>query len=313
MIQRMGLAKQLVGVTFECHAEEHIPRVVRSVLEGKQLSSDEIDRVVQEHMRSDTPLYSIEMEMLEELGPDVIFTQHVCNVCQIGTAVVEQAICGLDKPAKIVPLVPRTFEEVLGNALTIAEELGDRAAGERHVAEIRARCRRVRELVGGSAEAVNGSGAGRGVGVDVCVGDDVAPVRVAFIEWIEPVFNSGHWIPDMVALAGGVDVLGVPGGHSGPIDWARVVESDPDAIVVAPCGLPLDQAERDMAALAAKPGWSEMRAIREGRVYLVHPDLFTCPSTSLVEGVELLAALLHPERLAMPTHSADRWRPWPAG
>lgn len=288
MIQRMGLTEQLVGVTFECHAAEGTPRVVRSVLEGKQLSSEEIDRVVQEHMRSDTPLYSIEMELLEELSPDVIFTQHVCNVCQIGTAVVEQAICGLDKPAKIVPLVPRTFEEVLGNALTIASELGDPAAGLRHVTEVRERCRHVQACVAGTS------------------------VRVAFIEWIEPVFNSGHWIPDMVALAGGLDVLGVPGGHSGPIDWARVVDSDPDVIVVAPCGLPLDQAERDMAALAAKPGWSELRAVRAGRVYLVHPDLFTCPSTSLVEGVELLAALLHPEHAVMPEHGAGRWRSWPA-
>jgi iron complex transport system substrate-binding protein len=285
MILRMGLADQLVGITFECHAEK--PRVVRSVLEDRRLSSEEIDRVVKEHVQSDTPLYSIEMDQLRILEPDVIFTQHVCNVCQIGTAFVEKAIHALDKQPKLVPLVPKTFEDVLGNAITIARELGMLSAGEQHVADVRERCRRLTEQVSGADG-----------------------VRVAFIEWINPVFNSGHWIPDMVSLAGGVDLLGVPGGHSGPMDWAELIRCDPDVIVVAPCGLPLEQASCDMHSLAQRPGWGDLRSVRSGRVYIVHPDLYTCPSTSLVEGVELLAALLHPDRVDMPNHTAGKWMAW---
>lgn len=285
MIQRMGLAEQLVGVTFECRSDK--PKVVRSVLEGRRMGSGEIDRTVKEHARTNTPLYYIDIELLRELAPDVIFTQHVCNVCQIGTAYVEQAIRELDKRPKLVPLVPQTFEDVLDNAMTIAGELGAPEAGVRHVEEVRERLRRLSGRLSGTV-----------------------PVRVVFIEWLDPVYNSGHWIPDMIRLAGGIDLLGVPGGYSGPVDWQDVVGADPDVIVAAPCGLSLEQAFRDMRSLAQRPGWETLRAVRENRVFLLDPDLFTCPSTALADGVELLAGLFHPERIALPASLVGKRRVW---
>jgi len=278
LIKALGLESSLVGATFECDAPPDVPRVVRSALEGRALDSGGIDAAVREAAAAGETLYRVDDALLRRASPDVIFTQHLCNVCQIGTATAEAAVADWDVKPRIVPLVPHRLSDVLDDVRTVARELGADAAGEALVSRLTARLEAVRAALVGAA-----------------------PAEALFIEWLDPLFRAGHWIPDQVAAAGGVDRLGSPGGRSGPIAWEEVLALDPETIVAAPCGLTLEQAAAEARiALAGRPGFEGLRAAKAGRVYVADAALFTMPSVGLIDGVELLAALLHPGRFAMP-------------
>jgi iron complex transport system substrate-binding protein len=284
MIRQLGLEEHLHGVTFECPSDK--PKIVRSYLEDRVYSSDEIDRVVREYMSEGKSLYYIDMDLLQTVAPDLIFTQHVCDVCQIGTSYVEQAIYQMEKQPRIVPLIPKTLQDVYGNALTIACEMGCEEAGLALLSELDARTQRIRTRLQEAG----------------------APVRrVTLIEWMDPIYHCGHWIPDQIEQAGGFDSLGQAGGHSSAISWEKVVEADPEVLVIAPCGVDLQRAQGELQILAEKPGWTDLTAVKNGNVFVTDPDLFTRPSTSLIEGVELLAALLHPTLFDVPEHAANRF------
>ena len=287
MIRDLGLEDRLAGVTFECPSDK--PAVIRSYLEGHAYDSAEIDRVVSEAAREGRSLYYVDRELLERLSPDLVFTQHVCDVCQIGTSEVERALFGLTKIPKVVPLVPRRFEDVVENARTIARELGDAAAGERLVAACRARL-----------DAV----------VDRLRAHRLPVRRALVLEWLDPLYNCGHWIPDQIALAGGSDALSNPAGYSVPLDWERLRRYDPEVLVAAPCGFQVARAEQELDRLTRLEGWEDLRAVQSGRAFLADADLFTQPSLGgLVDGVELLAALFHPAVFTVPPHLAGRVKP----
>ena len=253
---------------------------MRSRLEGRELSSAGIDAAVREADAAGETLYYLEQELLEEAAPDVIFTQHVCDVCQIGTAYVERAVATLPKVPELVPLVPKRLADVEDNLRAIAGALDVPGVADAHIEACRARLDavvdRLREVR--------------------------APVRsVSFIEWIDPLFHCGHWIPDQLALAGGADAMASPGGHSQKGQWDRLRHYDPEVIVVAPCGFDVPRAKQEGAVMTAQAGYAELRAVKARRVYVVDADLFTQPSlTTLVDGVELLAHLLHPAHVPAP-------------
>jgi iron complex transport system substrate-binding protein len=284
MIRQLGLEEDLHGVTFECPSDK--PKIVRSYLEDQMYSSEEMDRMVKEYVSEGKSLYYIDMNVLQSVAPDLIFTQHVCDVCQIGTSYVEQAIYQLEKQPRIVPLIPKRLQDVYGNALTIAREMGREEAGLELLSQLDVRTRRIRDRLR----------------------EEGAPVRrVTLIEWINPIYHCGHWIPDQIEQAGGFDSLGHPGGHSSAISWEKVVQADPEVLVIAPCGVYLQRTEKELQILVQKPGWREITAVKNGNVFVADPDLFTRPSTSLIEGVELLAALFHPEIFDVPEHALHRF------
>ena len=286
MIQDLGLDDRLVGVTFECPSDK--PAVIRSYLEGHTYDSAEIDRVVSEAAREGRSLYFVDRALLERLSPDLVFTQHVCDVCQIGTSEVERAIFGLPKVPKVVPLVPRRFEDVVENVRTIARELGDEPAGERFVTACQAR-----------VDAV----------VDRLRARRLPVRRVLVLEWLDPLYNCGHWIPDQIALAGGSDALSNPAGYSVPLDWERLRRYDPEVLVAAPCGFHVARAEQELDRLTRLEGWADLQSVRSGRAFLADADLFTQPSLGgLVDGVELLAALFHPDHFKVPKRLREKVR-----
>ncbi|HET6329400.1 MAG TPA: ABC transporter substrate-binding protein [Holophagaceae bacterium] len=286
MIHDLGLDDRLAGVTFECPSDK--PKIIRSVLEGHAFDSAEIDRVVTEAAHEGRSLYTVDRELLERIAPDLVFTQHVCDVCQIGTSEVERAIFGLPKTPKVVPLVPRRFEDVVENALTIARELGDEPAGTRFVAACRVRLDAVTDRLRAHR----------------------LPVRRAMVlEWMDPLYNCGHWIPDQIARAGGSDALSNPAGYSVPLEWERLRLYDPEVLVAAPCGFHVDRAEQELDRLTRLEGWDDLQAVRSGRAFLADADLFTQPSLGgLVNGVELLAALFHPDHFEIPAHLRGKVR-----
>ncbi|MDB5054378.1 MAG: transporter substrate-binding protein [Bacilli bacterium] len=284
IINELGLQSHMYGVTFECPSDK--PKVVRSFLENTHHSSSEIDRIVSEYDREGKTLYYIDMDLLQSIEPDVIFTQHVCNVCQIGTAFVEKAIHTLEKQPKLVPLVPRRFGDIFENVLTIASELGHLEKGRALIAQCN-----------GRIDAI----------IDTLRANRAAPRRVMIMEWLDPIYNCGHWIPEQITLAGGADALSCPAGYSVPIEWEKIKYYNPEVIVVAPCGFHIERSSEEVDKLKGLDGWEDLQAVKNGEVYLADADFFTRPSTSVVDGVELLAALFHPHLFHAPASAKGKY------
>ncbi len=283
MIYQMGLEKNLYGVTFECHSDK--PKVVRSFMEGNTFSSEEIERVVTESKANGKGLYYIDLPLLEEIAPDIIFTQDVCDVCQIDTSYVQRAIGKLKKQPLIVPLIPRNLNDVYDNALTIAQTLGKEEAAYTLLASLKKRTDKIQDTL-----RINN-----------------APLRrVMVMEWLNPIYNCGHWIPYQVAQAGGVDMLSNPSGYSIITDWKKILLYNPEVLIIAPCGFCVNRSLKEVNSLKARPGWLDLLAVKNNAVYIADANFFTQPGTSLVDGIEILAALFHPDLFQVPDTLAKK-------
>lgn len=271
----LGAGDLVVGVSHECDFPEEARR--RPVLTGSALapgmSAAEVDAAVSAQVGSGESLYTLDEARIAELAPDVIVTQQLCPVCAVSTEQVDGAVRPLPRCPDVVSLDPKT--------------LGDVFADIRRVGELTGRAEEAEALLAGlerRLEAVRSS-----------IPDRPRP-RVLALEWLDPPFAGGHWVPEMIDRAGGTDVFGEPGGHSQRLTWEQVAAADPDVIVAMPCGF--DEAgARDqigMIANAHLPEWQTLRAVREGRVFPVDANgCFSRPGPRLVEGIERLAAILH--------------------
>ena len=282
MIYDMGLQHLLEGITFECppQALAEKPPVVRCVLEGKKYSSIEIDKIFSTSKSSGRSLYYVDEEFLQHIMPDVIFTQDVCEVCQIDTETTSRAVSKLDKKVDLVPLLPQSLTDVFDTAIVIAKALYEEERAYIYLGALNERIQVVIDLLRTFKKPQK---------------------RVSLLEWIEPIYNCGHWIPHQIGLAGGIDMLSNPSGDSIVTRWEKIVKYDPEVLVIAPCGFNAHRSAEEIHLLAGKPEWNQLKAVRENAVYLVDFDLFTQPSAStLVDGIELLAALFHPDIFEIP-------------
>lgn len=290
MIYDMGLQDLLYGVTFECPpialAEKN--KVVRYILEGKEYSSQEIDRIFSSSKRDGKSLYYVDEDLLREISPDVIFTQDVCEVCQIDTACTAAAVSKLDKEPELVPLTPQSLEDVFESAITIATSLGQEEKAYSYLKPLKERLDRV---------------------VDNLRKHHAPLKRVMLLEWMEPIYNCGHWIPHQIGYAGGVDMLSNPSGDSIVTPWEKVLKYDPEVLVVAPCGFDCNRTSEELHLLSGRSSWNDIKAVKENQVFIADYDLFTQPSAStLVDGVELLAGLFHSDIFDMPQHLQSKYQ-----
>ena len=271
-----GVDRGLVGRSHECDWPPEVaalPALTRArfSIEG---SSRDIDTSVKAMVGDGLAVYEVDATGLARLAPDVILTQDQCEVCAVSLADVERAVCTwTGQNTEIVSLRPHTLADVLADIGRVASAIGRPADGERLVADMRARLDAVAAMV------------------------DAGPrPRLAFIEWIDPPMSGGHWMPEIIELAGGVSLFGVSGANSPWIAWDEVAAADPDVIVVAPCGYDLAVTEREMGVLSGNPLWRGLRAVQAGRVYTADGNaFFNRPGPRLVETTEMLAEILHPE------------------
>jgi iron complex transport system substrate-binding protein len=287
MINQMGLNESLLGVTFECPSDK--PKVVRSHIEGNTYTSLEIEKIVSESKQMGKSLYYVDEELLQEIAPDVIFTQDVCDVCQIGTSYAERAIFKLKKQPLVIPLTPRNLNDVYANAIDIAKAMGKEEAAYKLLAELKKRTDFITDTLRKNNSPLK---------------------RVMVMEWLDPIYNCGHWIPYQIALAGGVDMMSNPAGYSIITDWEKVVRYNPEVLVVAPCGFNIERTAKEIDKLAGKAEWKELAAVKNNAVFIADADLFTCPSTELVDGIELLASLFHSEIFPMQLKFEGKWMPF---
>ncbi|MCM3870518.1 MAG: cobalamin-binding protein [Pyrinomonadaceae bacterium] len=273
----LGLFDQLVGITHECDYPEEIvgkPIVVRNALPIETMSQREIDEAVAQRMREGRSLYEVDEKLLQTLAPDLILTQDLCQVCAPSGNEVSQALGLLPKKPEILWLTPNSLEQIMGNVRDLGEATGRTNEAQELIAKGRARLEAISAVTSRLSHRP----------------------RVFCMEWLEPVYCSGHWVPEMVTLAGGEDALSRQGSDSIRIPWDEVVKWAPEVLIITPCGFNLEKSVEQAAQLVRYPGWSDLPAVREGRVYAVDANsFFARPGPRVVDGTELLAHLIHPE------------------
>ena len=276
----LGLGDCVVGVSHECDfppAARTKPAVVRPALPIEQMSLAAVDGAVSERLRSGASLYEIDEPLLRRLAPTLLLTQNLCQVCAPSGNEVSQVLKTLARPPEILWLTSKSLASAEDNM----RELG-RATGRSE-----------------EAEALIASGQERLQAIARVTRKAPRRAKVFCVEWMEPIYCSGHWIAEMVELAGGVDALSRRGADSVRIAWDDVLRWAPEAIVVMPCGFRLPQAIEQAKAMGRLPNWETLPAVRRGAVFAVDANsYFARPGPRLVDGTELLAHLLHPELVA---------------
>ena len=249
MLYDMNLQHYLQGITFECPPQALAEKkpVVRCELEGEDYTSEQINELFSKSKATGESLYYVEEDLLAEIAPDIIFTQDVCDVCQIDTECTEKAVSKLAKRPQLISITPDSLENVFENAMTIAEALGEKEVGEEYVKKLKERI---------------------GAVVDIQRKELLSPKTVLLLEWIDPLFNCGHWIPHQIGFAGGIDLLSHPSGDSIVIPWEKIVKYNPEVIVIAPCGYNIDRTKEDMKFLEERPEWKSLKAVQNKQVFL---------------------------------------------
>jgi len=288
MIYDMGLEEHLYGVTFECPKEAaNQPKIVRCILEGKNYTSIEIDRIFSASKAQGKSLYWVDDALLESIAPDIVFTQDICEVCNIDTICTETAVMKLSKQPKLVPLSPNNLQDVYECAITIARALGKEEVALHYLANLQQKTDSILDKLRANRAPLK---------------------RVMLMEWIEPVYNCGHWIPFQIAAAGGVDMLSNPAGDSIVTPWEKILKYNPEVLVIAPCGFDIKRTREEMNLLTSKKGWEDLDAVKLNQVYLADFDMFTQPSVgTLVEGIEALACMFHPDLFTASKQLADKF------
>jgi iron complex transport system substrate-binding protein len=268
----LGLGDDVVGVTHECdypEAAQDLPPVTRDVLPAG-LSAAEIDAAVKERTLEGESIYALDEELLRELEPDLIVTQALCHVCAVSHDEVQAIAVTMDEPPRVISLDPKTYGETLGDVRTIAQVTDTKDAALDLIARTARRADIVR----------------------LAVRDTLRP-RVVALEWLDPVFVAGHWTPQLIEMAGGEDVLGLPGEPSQQLSWEMVIAAQPDVIVVMPCGY-----DAARALVEAEEHADRLRATGAWRIVAVDASsYFSRPGPRLIDGLELMASILHPDRV----------------
>ncbi len=269
----LGAGGLVVGVSHECDFPAEAR--TRPILTGSALrpgmTAAEVDQAVAAQVGSGESLYTLDEERIAELAPDLIVTQQLCPVCAVSTEQVDGAVRPLPRCPDLLSLDPRTLSDVLADIRRVGEATGRGAEAEALLLDLQARLDAVRARVAGRPRP-----------------------RAATLEWLDPPFAGGHWVPEMVETAGGTDVFARPGGHSIRLTWEQLQEADPDVLIVMPCGYDEAGAAAQIALTADRPEWRGLRAVRNGKVYPVDANgCFSRPGPRLVDGIERLAEILH--------------------
>jgi iron complex transport system substrate-binding protein len=285
----LGFQDQLVGRSHECDfppAVAALPALTAPRFDPEGASA-EVNNRVRRILTDALAVYRVDAARLRELRPDFIVTQAQCDVCAVSLRDVEDAVAEwTGARPRIVSLAPWGMAEVFGDMERVAAALGAAARGSEMISGLKRRMESIRERA---------ATAGR-------------RPRVACIEWLDPLMGAGNWMPELIEAAGGVSLLGKAGEHSSWIEFAALAAADPEVILIAPCGYTMERTAAELPAMTARPGWNDLRAVRDGRVFLAEGNqYFNRPGPRIVESLEILAEILHPELFRFG-HEGSGWR-----
>jgi iron complex transport system substrate-binding protein len=277
LLYELGVQDQLYGVTHECHYPENAkskPRVIDTVFDGSQMSSPEIDKITCSLMSEGKDIFVLQEDNLKEARPDIIFSQTTCEVCAAHTDQVKQGLQILEKKPQLYSIDPHNLDEILDSVTVVAKLVGKEKQGE----ELRDSLKQRIEFVNHHSFSTQ--------------------PKVLAIEWIWPFFTSGHWVPQMIQIAGGQNQITKTGEHSRRLEFEEIKNSDPEIIVLMPCGFDTKRtlSEYDKF-LKNNPSWNSLRAVKDNKVYAVDANAyFSKPSIRTITGLEILAKIFHPEK-----------------
>jgi iron complex transport system substrate-binding protein len=293
LVCALGHGDELVGVTHECDfppGVERLPHLTQSAIPAGA-SSSEIDALVSAQQGS---LYELDGDRLAELAPDLILTQEQCDVCAVNEETVREIAAGLPGPPRVLSVNPTTLDEVFAMFRRVGDAIDARNEAESLIAGFKltfGEAARLRKVAGLGSRP---------------------PRRVLVLEWLDPPFSAGHWIPELIERAGGAEVIGVAGVPSARITWKQVVASRPEVVIVAPCGCSLGRAEEDLRAIEDRPEWRDLPAVRNGAVVVVDgAAYFSRPGPRLETSFRIAAAAIDPEACgALAPPEGQGWRRW---
>lgn len=285
----LGFEDQLVGRSHECdfpHSVTHLPALTSPKFNPEGTSA-EIDQRVKTILSEALAVYRVDADLLRDLKPDVIVTQSQCDVCAVSMREVEDAVAQwTGAQPQVVSLAPYALEDVFADMERVGTALGTADNARKVVGRLKARMRKIEER----AQYVE------------------SRPRVACIEWIDPLMAAGNWMPELIGMAGGINLFGKAGEHSPWMQFEEIVAADPDVILVAPCGFNMDRAAADLPAITARPEWNGLKAVEDRRVFLGEGNqYFNRPGPRIVESLEILGELVHPELFTFG-HEGSGWR-----
>lgn len=283
----LGLIEYLVGRTHECDwppGIERVPAMTSDRLETRHMTAGNINRAVEQSIHSGSSIYGLDHQALAAAKPDLILTQELCEVCAVSYREVASAARLLQGDVRVLSLEPMSLSEVLDQIRVVGEITEVLAVANKLIGSLEERLQRVSDALHGTPHP-----------------------RVVCVEWTDPLFSAGHWVPDQVSAAGGVEVLGTSGSPSKKIELNDLLAADPEFLIFMPCGIQLQRAEEEAATLVKAPRWNQIPAVQNGQVWVVDgPAFFNRPGPRVVKGVEILAGILHPSRWRAPEPSEAR-------
>jgi len=274
-LYELGAGSQIVGVTHECKFPPQArkkPQIIRSSFDPDEMTARDIDNKVVELMRSGKDIYVVDEKALKSVSPDLIVAQGLCEVCSPFSKEINKAVNILGNQPDVLILDPHDLDDILVSIMDVAEKIGKVSEGRKLVTSLQNRI------------------------------DSVRSMKIKFrpnvlcIEWIEPLFTAGHWVPQMVEYAGGINGLSAVGEPSRRMDLEEAVQMDPDVIVLMPCGFDIERTLKELPGLASNGKWKSLQAVKNGNVYAVNANAyFSKPGPRTVVGLEIMAKILHPE------------------
>lgn len=282
ILYALGLGDQVVGVTYACDYPPEArakPVVVRTRL-SEELAGAALDRAVREFVAAGESLYRVDLDILAQVQPDLILTQDLCHVCAASPGDLPGALARLSRPPQVLSLSPRTLSDVFADIERVGKAAGRAEAAAALRAELEASVQRIEQ----QAAAALAAGAHR--------------PRVLALEWLDPPYLGGHWVPEMIARAGGEDILGQRGEPSRRVAWEEIFAAQPEVVLVIPCGYDCARSAEDFRRTSLRPQWAQLPAVTSGRVLALDANsYFSRSGPRLVAGLNLLAKLFHPQRI----------------
>ncbi len=277
IVYELGLGDSLGGITHECNYPPEVKEkkvVIMSFLDHKKLSSKEIDDLVTKNAIEGKSTYLVDKDALKEANPDIILTQKLCEVCAVSGNQVMEAVQVLGHTPEIISLEPTTIYEIFDTIITIGEATGTKERAIEITDKLKARVERVRSQLENERDRP----------------------RVFCLEWLDPPFVGGHWVPEMVEIAGGENGLGKAGEPSFKATWEEIAEFAPQMLFIMPCGFDIDKTIDELDAVTSKDEWFSLPATNKGEIYIVDANsYFSRPGPRIVDGLEILAKAIHPE------------------
>jgi len=289
ILYELGVGDQVLAVTHECNYPKEAsskPRVIKSSFDPEKMTSHEIDNKVVELVHTQKDIYILDEQVLKKANPDLIVAQGICEVCSPYTREINRAVEILDGKPQVLILDPKNLDDILQNVIEVGNKVNKIREAQDFVAKLQERILDIKDI------------------------PKIARPKILCIEWLDPLFTAGHWVPQMVEIAGGINGISISGEKSRRMDIDEIIKFDPDILVLMPCGFDIKRIILEYEKLSENWKWNSLGAVKQGQVYAVNAnEYFSKPGPRTVTGLEILAKIIHPDTfkdLPIPRNSVQR-------